>query len=449
MNPNCRLIIIAAFGILHCGQSAAQTEPHALLPNIEFGCQFHAADYFGNQSKATDEQVLEQYRGDMMEIERLETELIRLDIANGIWDEDRARLLLDMAKASHETGALEEANDLFAEALYNIRINHGVFSLDQLPVIFRAMEMNTGADDQFFDELGDRARFIYEKAFTEETEIPELIVGYTRLYELRTRAANLGGPQSSIQSNKARELGKAIVQLAQQFFNSTNPELRSKQLSATAFYTRYDDYGKPVLTPQPGIDQVTVTTGQLLETVQRNLNAFRASSEDAYAHEARDQLQALLANFNELSWVDQAATLDFYADYFLVTENFPAAKDAYERLLNIPVLRPDYQLRALRALGQLHEHSHAWRDATEFYNCWQTLSGKRDARVSAGLAQAYYKLNAYAPAIANIKIYLELLSENNQIADRNWYLLLRELYNETNNFDEAAEITATLSTLKN
>jgi len=160
-------------------------------------------------------------------------------------------------------------------------------------------------------------------------------------------------------------------------------------------------------------------------------------------------LDELQESFAELEHVDRAALLDFYADYFLAQNDFAEAISAYEKILDIRVLRPDYQLRSLRSLGQLYENEEKWSEAIDSYNCWRQLSTKEDARVFIGLANSYRKSDEAELAIHHLLKYMETLEMDGKTADENLYLVLKELYYEIDDFSEAAEVTRKMIALFN
>lgn len=413
---------------------------------IEFGCQFHANDYFSQVLQADAPLSTPVYLDLMKKAQELESQLIQLDITNELWSEERAKVLMDLARVKQSVGDTKQARELYEDALYNMRINGGIYTLDQLPVILDLMERYMLEDDEFTDQLGDRALFLYEKAYTEDAQIPDLILGYRALLDLRLNAFYSHDGKQPLHAIKASELAIRINALQERLFNSEDPAVRNTVVGNQNFYTRYDDLGRVVATPEAGVDQVSKSTGLKLEEIQRLLRPSDSETQPDYEL-AKQILDEIHQRFDSLQFVDQAALLDFYADYFLAQENIPETISQYEGILNIRVLRPDYQLRALRALGQLYEREQRWSESIDSYNCWRQLSTQEDSRVFIGLANAYRRMQDYELAIHHLLRYINILETQDQLADEYLYVILKEMYYEIDDLTAGAEVTRTMSAL--
>lgn len=413
---------------------------------VEFGCQFHATAYFNQPSQTNMVLSTSDYLDLMTEAQELESQLIQLDITNEVWTEERGKVLMNLAQLKQSVGDTAEARELYENALYNMRINGGIYTLDQLPVILDLMAWYMAEDDEFTDQLGDRAAFLYEKTYTEDEQILDLVMGYRKLLELRLNAHYSHDRNESAHSIKAAELGRKISRLMDKLSTSVDPAVRNQVLSKTGFYTRYDDLGRAVETPEGGVDQVSRSTGVILDEVQSLLRPPDPETQADYDR-AKQLLDELHESYDELRHVDRAALLDFYADYSLAKGDTPETISHFENILSIRVLRPDYQLRALRALGQLYESEERWSESIDSYNCWRQLSTKEDSRVFIGLANAYRRLEENELAIHHLLKYMELLDREGQIADEYLYAILKEMYYEIEDFSAGAEVTRTMSAL--
>ena len=414
----------------------------------EFGCQFHANEYFSQGTTPDDSFTLNSYMALMKEAVDLETELIQLDITNDLWTEERAALLLEFAKARRSTGDNEEARSIYEDALLNMRVNRGVFSLDQIPVILDLMAWYMSIDPEFTDELGDRAVFLYEKNYQTDEEIPELVQGFSRLLKLRSQTHQTMGDQYADHHQKAAELGDKISDLLERLFNSGDPAVQAQLRGNVEYFTNYDDYGNPVSSHQPGAAQVSQSTGQVLEEVQSLLSSTSAEKQ-TNLDRAKTLLDGLNRNFAALSFVDRTALLDFYGDYYIAASDIPQAIAAFEGILNVRVLRPDYQLRALRTVGQLYEEQERWEQAVDAYSCWQQLSNREDARVSLGLANAFHEREEYGSAIRHLEQHIQLVEEQGSIAERITYIVLKNMYYKVNEMDAAEEVNRKIASLFN
>lgn len=382
----------------------------------------------------------------MTQVSQLEIQLIQLDSSNALWTVQQTAVLIELAQVKQSLGDTRQARELYERALYNMRINDGVFSLEQLPIILDLMTWYMAEDDVFTGQLGDRALFLYEKVYTTDEQIMDLVAGYKKLIELRLGAHYSHERRNSIHTAKADSLQNKINEQMEKLISSADPAVRDQIMPDRVFHTRYDDLGQAVSSPEGGMDQVSGSTGLVLEEVQSLLRPNKPGAEANYVR-AKLLLDELREIFEELEHIDRAALLDFYADYFLAQDDIPETINSYERILDIRVLRPDYQLRSLRSLGQLYEKEENWNEAIDSYNCWRALSTKEDARVFIGLANSYRKLDEAALAIHHLLKYMGALEIDGKIADENLYLVLKELYYETDDFTAAAEVTRKMTAL--
>ncbi len=155
---------------------------------IEFGCQFHATADFGRTTRSEAATGAARHLELMSQAEQLETRLIQLDSTAQMWSEQQTEILTRLARVKHSIGDTSQARDLYERTLYSIRINNGVYSIEQIPILFDLMTWYMAQSDEFIDQLGDRAAFLYEKAYNDDSQVPELVSGYDKLIRLRLNA---------------------------------------------------------------------------------------------------------------------------------------------------------------------------------------------------------------------------------------------------------------------
>ncbi len=436
------LALPLCFLLLHAPTLGAQPTFESAVA-VEFGCQFHATDSFARLDRDDGPDDATSYLDLMSEAAQLETQLVQLDSSNELWSQEQTEILIELARAKQLIGDTSQARDLYEQALYNIRINDGVYSIRQLPILLDLMTWYMAADDEFIDQLGDRAAFIYEKAYSDDSQVMELVAGYQKLIRLRANAHFSQDRRRSIHVSKVVRLQDKIESQLERLANLIGNNQSARAIREPTFYTRYDDLGQALPEPEGGMDQVSSATGLILEEVQSLLRPTTSESDVDYDR-AKDLLDELHDGFDDLGPIDRTAVLDFYADYYLAQDNIAAAIDAYERILKVRVLRPDYQLRALRALGQLYENEQRWHDAIDSYNCWRQLSTREDARVFIGLANAYRKEQEIELAIYHLNRHIETLENDDQLAEQDLYLVLKDMYYEIDDFESAARVTRTI-----
>ena len=121
----------------------------------------------------------------------LEQALNNLEVG-GAWDFQMSELLLELADVKRDLGNETEASQLYNQLMLNLRVNLGLYSTDQLPIILELMERNLEqAEYKVADELGDWAEFLYERAYSDEDDLDNLVAGYNKIISIR-----LGAPRS-------------------------------------------------------------------------------------------------------------------------------------------------------------------------------------------------------------------------------------------------------------
>lgn len=449
---------------------SGQTTISTPSTQTEFGCQFHATNYYSEPVSSSLSQTSSQFLGFIEEADNLQSQLTQANVSNENWSPEHAEILISLARTKLALGDNEGARVLYEDAMHNMRINSGIYALQQIPIIVELMNAYMVVDSEFTDQLGDRAVFLFEKAYTEDRDLPKLIAGLSTILNLRLSTArytdipptmdpSLTADTVFSQSSrpiahleKAWQIGVTLSALNNRINNLQEGPLKEQILEemsvvsqrGESFYTAYDDLGNATDNPNLGLDQVSSTTGAVLQQVQSYLEAT-GNEQAKNLTRAGELLSQLYENFELLTDIDKTALLDFYSDYFVSINDIPAATAANERLLQIRVLRPDYQLRALRALGQLYEHEKRWLDSIESYNCWRQLSTVEDERVFLGLSHGYQMLAEYELAIRHMLWYIDLLDRDGRVADGRYYQALRDMYYEANNPQAAAEIAQLLA----
>ena len=447
-----------------------QTSASIPAAQQEFGCQFHATNYYSEPVNTSLSQSSSQFLGLIEEADSLQSQLTQANVSIDNWSPEQAGILLSLARTKLALGDNEGARVLYENAMHNMRINSGIYALQQIPIILELMNAYMVVDSGFTDQLGDRAAFLFQKAYTEDRDLSNLIEGLSTLLSLRLSAARyteiqatadpsrtsntvLSQPSSSIAHMEAAwQIVTTLSALNSRVNNLQEGPLKDQILNelsvvsqrGESFYTAYDDLGNAIDNPNLGLAQVSSSTGAVLRRVQSYLEASGTEQAENLT-QAGELLDQLHENFDLLTDIDKTAFLDFYSDYFVRINDISAAIDANERLLQIRVLRPDYQLRALRSLGQLYEHEERWLESIESYNCWRQLSTVEDERVFLGLSHGYQMLAEYKLAIRHMLWYFELLDRDGRVADARYYRALRDMHYEANDPRAAAEIAQLLA----
>ncbi len=461
------LTIVATLPLLTVDSFAQSTSPSTGAFS-KYGCQFHATEYYRIQADLELSQSASEFLGLIQKSESLERQLIQTEFTNENWSPDQADLLLDLARTRLALGDNAGARRLYEDALLNIRVNTGIYAMAQIPIILELLNSYMVVDTDFTDRLGDRALFLMEKAYAEERDIPKLISGLNNLLNIRLSAegtrevpATVAAPPEadvvftsqkaeSPHLTKARDLGARIIELSSRIDRIEDDQLREQVMQdmdfvaqrGDSFFTGYDDLGRALETAAAGVDQPSTNTGAVLRQVQHLLRSDANEADEANESiiQAKQLLDQLFSQYETLTDIDKAAALDFRSDYHLTVNDIPAAIRANEDLLEINVLRPDYQLRALHTLGQLYEDQQRWQESIETYNCWRQLSTVEDPRVYLGLAHDYQMIGEINIAIRHLLWYIAAVEGDGEVVEQRQYLALRDMLYQVNDLQSAKSI---------
>ena len=105
--------------------------------------------------------------------------------------------------------------------------------------------------------------------------------------------------------------------------------------------------------------------------------------------------------FERMNDFEKSILLNYYASFYLNTEDYAGAIGSFEETLEIETLREDARLRTLRQLGQLQAAEEKWEDSIKYYQQWRDLSLEEDDLVSRGLSYARSQLEQYAVETVN------------------------------------------------
>lgn len=80
-------------------------------------------------------------------IELFEQEVSVLEQRGGAYDPDLSETLVSLGMARMTQGEYEKAEQAFRRALHTTRVNHGLYNIEQLPILERLIELNTVTRD--------------------------------------------------------------------------------------------------------------------------------------------------------------------------------------------------------------------------------------------------------------------------------------------------------------
>lgn len=190
------------------------------------------------------------------------------------------------------------------------------------------------------------------------------------------------------------------------------------------------------------------------EAAQRRTQRVPAMREQAFnrlseAQEALDEndtraaLEALarMEGQRGLNAYEAASLWNMRAYIHFSTDNFPAAIQAYERVLSFsPEVPLALELGTMYALGQLYFVQEDYRRAIDYLNRWFELVETPSTQAYVFLAQAYYQLSEFRNVIPAVQTAMDVARERGDEVRENWWLLMRAAYYELEDFDKVIEI---------
>ena len=139
--------------------------------------------------------------------------------------------------------------------------------------------------------------------------------------------------------------------------SQTSEETSTSTQPNSATLTSLSNYAEPS-SPDPSTDDEPENTEP--DTPRLSPHVFRVIDEvqqrqlDGQWEEALNEMNALYAEFDDLTPYEQMFLLNFYTNTLLQLEMWQEAISAFSMLLEVPELGPDTSARALLSLGQLH-----------------------------------------------------------------------------------------------
>lgn len=172
---------------------------------------------------------------------------------------------------------------------------------------------------------------------------------------------------------------------------------------------------------------------------------YKVLSEAQEKAEANKYAEAIaildkLQNSGSLNSYEAAMMWKFYAFIYYSEEKFDDAIRSYEKLLQQDALPEALETEALYHLGQLYFVKEDYGNAINQLKSWFKLVPTPTPRAYILLGQAYYQKGDYDAAIEPIKKAISLRENSGKIAEENWYLLLRAIHFEKNNFAATAAV---------
>ena len=184
------------------------------------------------------------------------------------------------------------------------------------------------------------------------------------------------------------------------------------------------------------------------ESVYKKLSEAQIAAEEKRLDDALELIRDI-SKMKKLNSYELAQMHSFNAFIYYSQENYAAAIDAYRQVLAQEGLPEALELSTLYTLAQLYLVEEDYKRAVEYLNKWFGRGHNPNPSAYYLLATSYYQLGQYRTALTPIKKAIELgnASESKTKARETWYVLLRGLYFELEDYQNFADVLETMTRL--
>jgi tetratricopeptide (TPR) repeat protein len=184
--------------------------------------------------------------------------------------------------------------------------------------------------------------------------------------------------------------------------------------------------------------------GQRPEGETRQVSAMRPAvstplleaqeyAEDGDLRSARRLLDRIRA-MDDLNDFEAAQMWNFFAFIYVNEENFPAAIDAYERVLNYADIPEGLEVQTMNTLARLYFQEERYDESLAMLDRWLARTENPQADSFILKAMIYYQLRRFRDGIPEVYRALEVAEGRGQGPQESWYQLLQVFYYELEDF---------------
>ncbi len=149
--------------------------------------------------------------------------------------------------------------------------------------------------------------------------------------------------------------------------------------------------------------------------------------------------------YDKYNSYEKAMLWNFYAFIYYSQENYRKTIEAYQNVLKQPDLPEALEVGTLYSLAQIYFVQEDYRKAVEMLNEWFKVAENPGANAYILLGQGYYQLKDFKKAIPAVEKAIEITRSREKQVKENWYLLLRAMYYEHEDYNKTFEILRTLT----
>jgi tetratricopeptide (TPR) repeat protein len=190
----------------------------------------------------------------------------------------------------------------------------------------------------------------------------------------------------------------------------------------------------------PKKEQQTKRTQAMNNMVYEKLQEAQEAVEAKNISGALSLLNELKNGKKKLNDAELANVLNMYAFIYYTQEDYPKALQAYQQIITLAQAPEGTVIQARYSVAQLYFVTEDYKRGVEALLEWFKVTPNPTASAYMLLAQGYYQLKEYDPALKNVEMAINMYKEKGKVPKENWYGLQRFLYYEKENFKKVVEI---------
>lgn len=147
---------------------------------------------------------------------------------------------------------------------------------------------------------------------------------------------------------------------------------------------------------------------------------------------------------NNYSSYEHAMLWNVYAFIYYSKDDYSNTEYAYKKVLERPEIPETMYLEVLYSLAQVYFIQENYKEALSTLDTWFGIVEQPNVYAYILRGQSYYQTNQYNLAIAAITQAININTLKHKKIDENWYLLLRAIYYQQEDYPQAMQVMKTL-----
>lgn len=196
------------------------------------------------------------------------------------------------------------------------------------------------------------------------------------------------------------------------------------------------------LTADPALAQ---RAKAMREAVYERLSRAQEATDEGDFTRALEQLEKL-RKMKDLAPHEKAQMYTAYGYTYFSQEKYDEAAASYERVLEQENLTEAMRTSTLYTLGQLMFHLERYEQALGYLDRWLAEAENPGPEPYILKGQALYQLDRLSEAAAPVQRAIDIARSRGQSVQENWYVLLRVIYFETQDYENLLDVLEILVT---